>query len=780
MKSLLLLAAVIMPVAAWAQSAPTYEPPAGLTASPSSTGAQPSGGGITTTPNVSAGMPATPSTPAAVAPAPTSSLPTSSSDSQKKPSASKSLPAGSGGAATVQEQKAKKVVTQITQASPIDGDQATGNQGIAASLPGLKSQPKLADIGDKLDYVQIVGTSNTTSATGGKRVGIQWTTITRTDTGQTLTIQQPLSSTVRLKGDILPAKTKITARGDADALYDGIRTLFDNQAPSLQTSATANGGAKSDNGGSGGGSSQSPTQGDVQARQLEKSTDDSTEDQESSPTFDTTTDGCSIRVDLSQMAAIQQEATTTTKDGTTTRGACEDSFTRYPLIKTGLGCDDVVGDTSAQGQTKLYYVGPDGNPVTAQECMPDAELIYPIVDETGTCTPFIDTNAGRVQDQVESIYRNNKAVRIVVQACHPTGDGYAIEQTAAGCDLRDDFEKHQTVLQERPFYTKGGEQISIGGCADSATIYPHQTEACSDIVDSQAMKVFKASRIFIDGPNGKQYRSECAPIDGGTDLLATTDGCETVHYDYPTAGQSRGASRLYYMSNGAPLYLTQCQENTTVYKWNFVQTGWQNDDSALTSTELLSAHITLPGGDTEVSSAAVRPESAVVPYVPQGTQDVPNGQAKTYEGCNAYSPTTRSQVYKRADDTTYTVAVGPGDVQGPVDECSRTTQTQQVWSHSCASMSSSCSPSYSQQLTSLWRENSTGQVTLNSAPNCRGGQYTINNASTGSWWNALQSRTVTTLPAGAGGGTTTGAWATTQYVQVGSFPVNIYYCSDGK
>lgn len=751
MKTFFLLAATLLAVSlspyAVAQNAPTYQPPSGLTATPSATGAVPVAGSATSA--TPAGTPATSSAPA-------------SSPTKR---------AGATGTASVADQKVQRVITQIVDETPLQPANGTPTT-VAAKLPGLKTQPKLADIGDKLDYVRIVGTSSTNPVNGAKHVGIQWTTITRTDTGQTLTIESPLSSSMKLKGDVLPARTKVTAKGDADELYTAIRSLFNDTAPA-QTSNPSTGGSNKKNESStpmAGG--QSNTQGDVQAKPLTSQTstkDSQSSDSQTTTTFDTTTAGCAIRVDIGQMQAIQQEAMTTTENGKTTRGQCEDGGTRYTIQKTGLDCEDVVGDTQAQGQTRLYYVGPDGKPVTVQDCKPDAELIYPFVDEPSTCSPFMDFNAGKVFDQVETVYRNAKNVRFVVAACHPTGDGYAMQTTTDGCDLRDDFDKHQTFQQTRQFYTKGGVQNFISSCADSTTTYPHQVEACSNIVDSNAMKVFQASRIYIMLPNtGKSYRSECAPTGTGTDLLSTTSGCDTLHYDYPSAEQSRGASRLYYMNGGSPTYVTDCQENTTVYKWTFVRTGWQNDDAKLTSSELLAAHITLPSGDTVVSPGAIRPESAIVPYVSKGTQDIPNGDPKTYLGCNAYTPTTKSETYQRADATLYTIAIGAGTPQGPVDECTRTTETRLVFGRACIGASPNCASPQNYWVNNAQYVFGNYGYNTNPAGKCPQAKLTVGS---GMNWNANQTRTATTYPAGAGGGTTYSAWTTTSYVAAAGFPI---------
>ncbi|HVJ35203.1 MAG TPA: hypothetical protein VND94_18980 [Terriglobia bacterium] len=734
MRKALLLAAGLMAAAistATAQNAPVYQPPAGL--APSSTGAVPASGN------------AAPASAATAAPSKAAAAPTAPASS---------TPATSG-TAPVADQKVQKIVTQVVDETEIAGDGA--QPPVTAKLPNLKTQPKLADIGDKLDNVRLVGTSATTAIQNGKRVAITWTTVTRVDTGRTINVETPLASNLRVTGASLPANTKITAKGDATDLYTAIRSLFDDQAAQQISNTTGGSASKKSQDAAPTASGPASTNGDVTAQPQKTASQDNSSDSSSTetPTYDTTTNGCTIRVDLGQMQAIQQEATTTTIGGKTTQGACEDGMTRYSIQKTGLGCSDVVGDNQAQGQTRLYYVGDDGKPVTVQDCTPDAELVYPFADEAGTCTPQIDNNAMMVYDQVQTVYHDNKNTRIVVNDCHPTGDGYQLLTTTDGCSLRDDFDKKQTVEQNRQYYTKGGEQHFTSSCQDDANTYPMQVEACQPIVDSTAMKVFNAQRYFINLPTGKSYRSECAPIDSGTDLQATTDGCEMGHYDYPSAEQSRGAARLYYMNAGAPVYLTQCQEDTTVYKWNFVRTGWQNDDAALTSSELLAAHITLPGGDVEVSPAAVRSESTIQPYASQGTQDVPNGQPKTYIGCNAYTPTTRSQVYQRADNTTYTIAIGAGDPQGPVDECTRTVQSQTVFAFACDDGTQTCSGSARH---TTFQPNNSPQL-------C---QVLVH---TGINWNANQQRTVTQYPVGAGGSTTTTAWTTISYLNGGTYGV---------
>lgn len=735
MRRLILAAALTLPFAAWAETVPTYQAPPGLTAGSSATGATPTTGSSTA-------MPATPAQPAA------------------KP-ATPAAPAGAGsGAAKVKQTTQQKVVTSVIQEEPI-----ADNPAIEARLPGLKSQPSLADIGDKLDYVVISGVPAATQAGGTKRVGIEWTIVTRTDTGQTITLPTPLSSALRVKGDTLPAKSKVTARGDADELYKTIRLLFENSGPGLQTAAATGGAAKND---AKGGSTpttngQQSSQGDVSTKQLKQTEMEDDEEKDSYTEYGSTTESCKIRIDLGQMAAVQQEAPTETTDGKTEVGACSDGSTRYPILKTQIGCDDVLGESEAQGQSRLYYVGSDGKPIEVEACAPDAELVYPIVEEAGTCTTYVDASAGRVFDQAERVYRNNKSVRIVVEACRPTGEGYPIAQTAEGCELKDDFTKAVTTRQIRDYYEKGGVQYFVSACHDSEESYPHQEEACQVEVDLENRVAYEASRIFIDTPTGKQYRSLCSPKGNGIGLVATTGGCELIHYDYPSAMQSRGAERLYYnTSDGQTIFVTNCQENTTVYPWQFERTGYQHNDEAKTSTELLKASITLASQTVEVAAAAVWSNSALIPYTLDSVQDVPNAQAKTYMGCDAYAPTTKTETYKRADATTYTLGVGPGTPSGPVDECTRTTETQTLASHSCRGGGPNCAAQFTSPA---------GMMKIGAFQKSESGSHCAaeRNTTSGTAWSQRQTRTVTQYPAGAGGGTTTTAWALDSYVQAGSW-----------
>lgn len=718
--------ALLVPLAAHAQTAPTYVAPQGATPATSE------------------------ATPPAGLPAVTQATPSTSS---KAPTPSQPATRGTSTAGTGAKKSQQKVSTQLIANTPLQGDTTSVN----ARLPGLTTQPKLADIGDKLNQVVITGTPTVSNG----RVSIDWTTVGRSDTGQIVTLPAPLASGLRTNAQALPAKTKIIAKGNADELYEAIRTLF-SQQPASAGLANANGSAsKSGSASTPTASGQQNTSGDVKALQSKAAESSTSDDEETTVSVETTTEGCELRIDLSQGYVIQQESTITIVNGEQDRGPCEDGATRYPIKKTGLGCTDEVRDTEAQGMTRIYYINGQGEEMHVQDCNLDNELIYPIVDENGSCPMFTDADARRVFDQAERVYRNNMNVRIVVADCAPTGDGYALETTAEGCSFRDDFTAGQSIQQIRDFYVKNGTMFYTGACYDADQTYAHQYEECSMEVDIPAGMAYTARRVYIDGPTGKQYRSECAPYGSGSAILATTDGCQSIHYDYPASESSRGAERLYYMAGGMRQYVTQCQESTAVYNWSYETTGYQNNDEARTSTEILAANITLPDvGVVQVSAPTVREASAIIPYVYEATQTLPNGEPKTYIGCNAYIPTDEMHVYRRADSTTYTYKVGPGTPSGPVDECTRLEETEIKFSHACTGTVATCDPKLAGPLGNTYSGNESCGIA---------------SKTTGKNWNVQNKRVVTTYPAGAGGGTTTSDWAFYSYLYHSDWSNTKYY-----
>jgi hypothetical protein len=723
--------ALLVPLGAYAQTAPTYVAP---------TYVAPTG----TTPATDPTTPVTLGTPGSFG----TTAPTDSKAAPKagtlatNPSPSR----GTSAATTADKKSQQKITTSLIEPTSLQ-DPATIN----ARLPGLTTQPKLADIGDKLNQVMISGTPTVKNG----RVTIDWTTVSRSDTGQTVNLPAPLASALRTKAQSLPAKTKIAAKGDADELYEAIRTLFAAQPASA---GLTNAAGKS-SGQQGGGSTptaggQQTTNGDVKALASKATDTSSSSNEETSVSVDTTTEGCSIRIDIPQGVVIQQEAVITTVNGKVERGACEDGSLRWPIRKTGLGCTDQIRDTEAQGLTRQYYINDKGEELPVQECALDNELIYPIVEEIGSCPMYTDESTRRVFDQAERVYRNNMNVRSIVTDCAPTGDGYALETTPEGCQFRDDFTAGSSVQQIRDFYVKNGTMFYTGSCYDGQQTYAHQFEECSVAIDVPGGMVYNAHRIFINGPSGKAYRSECTPYGAGSAITATTDGCQSVHYDYPPLQQSRGSERLYYMAGATRTYLTQCQESTAVYNWDLVVAGYQHNDEAKTSTEILAANINIPGvGVVQVSAPAVRDVSAIIPYMFEETKDIANGEPKTYASCNAYVPTDKVQVYRRADQTTYTVKVGAGAPQGPVDECTRSDESRTTFSHACAGTSPDCNPKLA---------GPKGNTTSGD-PSCASGAVS---PSTGFNWSKVETRTTTTMPAGAGGESIVGNWALKNYLQL--------------
>ena len=92
-------------------------------------------------------------------------------------------------------------------------------------------------------------------------------------------------------------------------------------------------------------------------------------------------------------------------------------------------------------------------------------------------------------------------------------------------------------------------------------------------------------------------------------------------------------------------------------------------------------YIMPPIGGVDVSPAQAREGAAQIPYTFARTTTVPKADQKYWEGCNAYTPTEVTDYYKRPDGTEAAFVKGPGTPVGPVDECTRITETRTIYVH---------------------------------------------------------------------------------------------------
>lgn len=405
------------------------------------------------------------------------------------------------------------------------------------------------------------------------------------------------------------------------------------------------------------------------------------------------TDGCTIRIDVAQLQAIQQSKSVTTKGGAVqSETACSDSNETYPLQRSYSVCSDQVDIDArkATAQFKLFYVNKGAATVEVSDCAPDPDKVFNIVEQFEGCTIQLDYAEKLAVPRSSLIYVNQNNSQVQVRGCEPSEAKAAVPLVATTdvCSIRHNFPGSTSHQQGTYIYTLEGVTYQAGTCTDNGTVYPHSkvyTDAagayiCQPVVNPQAQTVALQSRIRITVNGLSQYITDCTPDSSTLNIQSTTEGCadpSTWTHDL-AAGQSFVQERFFFLDNSQRKYITNCQ-NSNVMIQHFVETtGWQHHDAQLFSYPLKTVYITPASGRYDIKTSEVLQGAVQMPYELMATEDRPSG-ATTYQGCDAYRETAKVEVYERPDGSEYLKPIGAGETVGPTNVCVSTlVNTQRI------------------------------------------------------------------------------------------------------
>lgn len=453
-------------------------------------------------------------------------------------------------------------------------------------------------------------------------------------------------------------------------------------------------------------------------------------------TVSTSTDGCSVRVDLAQEKAFVQSKEQTFSDGVlSAETQCSDSEVSYPLKKSYLACPDIVSlkDMTAWPQFTWYYADGSGETHTVSECTKDEELPYTIAEDEGQCTILTDFAAGQAVPQSALVYTNRNGAIVQARGCDTSTLSAAVPMTesTAACPLRHDHAAGLSHELSMWTYQRNGVTYQAAPCADTGRTFTQEkvyTDSaneyvCTPIVNQTGGTVTLQSRkrITIDGIS--QYITECTPDTATQAILSTTDGCmDPSKWTHDIeANVSYGQERFYFLKGGStPVYVTNCQTSAVNYAHSQTVTGYQPHDDQLFAYPLTTVKISVNGSPYTIKSSEVLPGATQFQYTLSGTVDKQNGAA-TYEGCNAFYTTTRYEQWARPDRTVYEKAIGDGAPVGPSDVCSTTQESATYWQVSYSPVTGT---SFQQYVSRTVRTNpNTGEVFIGNATNTGTASY---------------------------------------------------------
>lgn len=447
-----------------------------------------------------------------------------------------------------------------------------------------------------------------------------------------------------------------------------------------------------------------------------------------------------------------------------TFGSCTPDPNRLYVIKQDFSsCADQVdlANLKAYAQFQTYYLDVAGlkHPVN-QQCQPQSDA-FKILADTSVCTYAVDMSQHMAQEQGQLYYLDRLSARVMVRDCGPTTTPpIAVTPNVAACTLRTDFTAMLAIQQQAwQFTDQAGSVHKVTSCVDSTITYPITNiyGVCPDLVMSDKSAAFKQVRSQITTPGGTQYLTDCSPSQTTGDEVTpatTVSGCETTFFNYLDQGQSYGAWRWFYQfAGGSAVYITSCLQSTTVYPHQVEIQGYLYNDPQKTAQPKTDIYINTPVGRVDVSPAQVRAGAANVAYLYERTGNISRPSSMYWVSCEAYQPTDRMDTYQRPDLTEVSYLIGPGPVVDMGDQCARSPQSQTIYYDTVVSgpngmlvCASSCI-----QLNPGTYFNLAGYSSCLIGP---GGAPDGNVTN----YNVTQTRTATTLPAGAGGTTSYSAW----------------------
>ena len=390
-------------------------------------------------------------------------------------------------------------------------------------------------------------------------------------------------------------------------------------------------------------------------------------------TVDVITDGCPIRVDIGQLTAFQQSKVITNDNGQRTETPCEDSNAQYPLERSYASCPDRVdmGARLATAQYQLYYTGPGGERITAQDCADDPDKTYKIIEQHDGCAVYLDYASYQAVPLATLAYLNDVNATVEVRGCETSESKAAVPlvPTTDGCTIRHAFNEDLSYQQGRYQYTLEGVTWDAGSCIDNGTTYSHVPtftdeggrRVCEPIVNETSQRVTQQYRLRITVDDVDSYITECRPATGNLAIQSTTDGCtDPATWDHDiSAGVSYNKIREYYMRNGAREYINECITGTQTYSHNLELAGWLTDDGSLTAQRLHKISINTPSGQYVISESELLSGASAEPYVRDRVKQELTGDS-TYEGCAAIRATRNIAVYNRPDTSEYLKDEGVG------------------------------------------------------------------------------------------------------------------------
>ena len=296
---------------------------------------------------------------------------------------------------------------------------------------------------------------------------------------------------------------------------------------------------------------------------------------------------------------------------------CNKAVQSFPLEKDYDMCPSTI-DVATRKVLKYFqyfYTDENNGMNTVDTCQIDASRSTPLsVEESFACSDYVD-RAGKVAYmQSKMTYKDSDNQEIILSDCSVNYQkSFPIIEDSSSCSLRHLFDEDYSVVQNRLYYTKNGEEITVQACQDSSRKYQHYStsESCAPTITKSQVTTYSRKYINIDGI--KQYISECAPL--SSNIAIQSENCTSTPYTHDfTSGQSFRNKNYFYYDGNNRVEVSSCVKSEEVYA-HAEDSGVcseQNDDVAMQSTIFSKKYITVDANRVYISNCAAT--AAPIPY----------------------------------------------------------------------------------------------------------------------------------------------------------------------
>jgi hypothetical protein len=188
----------------------------------------------------------------------------------------------------------------------------------------------------------------------------------------------------------------------------------------------------------------------------------------------------------------------------------------------------------------------------------------PILEVSEGCTPKIDFNKKTVQMSTQKVASLDGETS-TIENCSLKNETIALKSTFNGCESIFRKDKVAKVQQEQYYYTYNNEDVKVGSCVDSMTMFPVSTfvetnKMCAPLIDFDGRKVQFAYRTVANVDESQVELEPCRYDTEQHELYTTYDGAEIVN-DFIN-GKSVQYERFYYIFENKNIYVGEARPSS--------------------------------------------------------------------------------------------------------------------------------------------------------------------------------------------------------------------------